>query len=369
MYYVDLDTFNLVENRVSKYTIPYRQNQDIPLRDLPKFISALKNLLSMQVAPTEAFREVAFSMPEYASVMYDIKESVLNGNSVAESICIVPSLKKFRPLIELGFRSGKLIETLTLLKEYFEVVSYVDKKVNSVLRQPTLYAVVSAILMVSMILYLFPRIGRMLEDVARYQLPKVTVLMLNLSNKPILVWFLAISYVVVFIKYQKPIYMNMPIVGKPVKRLFKNLDVYLISSLMALGISSGMRVVDVVEMLEDMNYTDANIKKGLESMKEKLFNGLSLKDAYNDMLPRDIRVAIVAGEASGKIADLLFDVAKVKAEEISIDTEQASVAIQNASIIIIGIMVAVVVGSLYLSILSFVANVGAGGFGGTTPVP
>ncbi|MEM3828062.1 MAG: type II secretion system F family protein [Conexivisphaerales archaeon] len=363
MPYVDLETLTLVSNKLTKYSVVYRRDQNIPLKDLPKFINALRNLLAMQVAPTEAFKEIAFSMPEYASLMYDIKESILNGNSVADSICLVPSLKKFHALIDLGFRSGKLIETLSLLKSYFDVVSFVDKKVTSVLRQPTLYAVASAVLMVGMLVYLFPKLGAMLKDMPNAQLPVVTQFLLSLSEKPIIVWIVAIVYVFIFVKYQKPIYMNMPVLGKSVRNLFNNLDVFLISSLMALGLSSGMRPTDVVDMLMDMDYTDKDIKKGLVMMKESLERGLSLKDSFNNFLPRDIRVAITAGETSGKVSELLFDVAKTKSEDISIGVEQASSAVQNISMLIIGIIVAVTVGSLYVSILSFVASVGGGGFG------
>jgi type II secretory pathway component PulF len=358
--YLDLDEFALTEIK-SDRTVPYRKNVKFKTTDVPKLLSSFANLFAIDIYPSEVFKELANSMPQYASIFYDMNEMVVEGNSIPDSLTLIPQLKKFNKMISLGFASGKFTETIKLLRQYFDTVSFVEKKVNAVLKQPSFYAAVAGLLVAGMITFLFPKFEAIFASMPNVQLPAVTEFMLGLSHKPLITWVSTFVIVGLFIKFQKKIYTNMPVLGKPVKNLYRSLDVFLLSSIMGLGLASGMRALEVVNMLKDMRYEDPTVKEGLEIMAQRLENGSTIQDSYNRKLPHELRIAFIAGETSGRMPELLQQIAEEKAEEIAIQTEAVSTSITNSSIIIIGLVVGAVVASLYLSILSFVGTIGSGG--------
>ena len=358
--YLDLDTFALTEIKGERVA-PYRKNIKFKTTDIPKLLSSFASLFAMDIYPSEVFKEMANSMPQYAGVFYDMNEMVVAGSSIPDTLTLIPQLKKFYKMISLGFASGKFTETILLLKQYFDTVSFVNKKVNAVLKQPSFYAVVAGLLVASMISFLFPKFEAIFANMPNVKLPAVTEFMLGLSHRPFVTWVGTFTFVGLFIKSQKAIYTHMPILGKSVKNLYRLLDVFLLSSITGLGLSSGMRALEVVNMLKDMRYEDPKVKEGLDIMSERLSHGMTVQDSYNPKLPHELRIAFIAGETSGRMPELLQQIAKEKAEEISIQTEAVSTSVTNSSIIIIGAVVGAIVASLYLSILSFIGIIGSGG--------
>ncbi|MEM3827597.1 MAG: type II secretion system F family protein [Conexivisphaerales archaeon] len=364
MQYVDINTLTLT-NEPGKGRYKYNPNQSkIKEEDLPGFLASLINLLSMNTTLSESLKEIAYSYQDYASLFYKFKSAVDSGYMLPSVLTLEDHLKRFHSLLDLGYKSGNIIETLKLLKVYFDTVTYVSKKISSLLRQPALYLIIAVGIFVTMVVFLFPRFGEMINNMGQAGLPGVTLLFLEMSKHPIPVIIGAVFFIAVFLKYQKQLYMHFPGRNQPIRKLFKDLDIFLISSLMGLGLSSGMRPTDVVDMLLESKYSDPLIEKGLLEMKDNLSRGFSLKDSFSDKLPRELKLPITVGEASGRISELLLDIARIKKEEISIEVEKASSLVQNISILVIGVIVGSVVGALYLSIFSFISNIGGSIKGG-----
>jgi type II secretory pathway component PulF len=151
-----------LEETPSVHSVKYNPKDDIPIKEMPLFLNSLINTLSMQVAPLDALKQIAFSIPQHASVIYEIYDSVAKGVSLASSLSRIPELAKYKDVIELGFKSGKSVETLQSLLFYYNTVSSVRKKIDSVLKQPTMLTVAAALLVIFAVNFMFPKLGNVL---------------------------------------------------------------------------------------------------------------------------------------------------------------------------------------------------------------
>jgi type II secretory pathway component PulF len=110
-----------------------------------------------------------------------------------------------------------------------------------------------------------------------------------------------------------------------------------------------------------MSFNNPKYKKGVEQAKEALEAGRPLSEAYNDNLPVEFRLAFTVGSTTGKLGDMLRDIARIKVEDIAVETEEASQAISSISLLVIGLVVGLVVGALYVSMISFSGALTGGG--------
>ena len=135
-------------------------------------------------------------------------------------------------------------------------------------------------------------------------------------------------------KYIDFIFLNLPIIGNLAKELNTARTARTISSLLLSGVS----ITRAVEITEDV-VQNVYYKEVLEKVKISIEKGTPFYEVFSanpNLYPIMMSEMIEVGEETGKLSDMLLQVAMFYEEEIENKTKNLSTVIEPVLMIIIG---------------------------------
>ena len=304
--------------------------------------------------------------PYFRSLLEDVAARVQSGEPLSAAFTsqgIFPKI--YTTTLLAGERSGNLEEVLTRYISFQRIALAVRKKLLASLVYPTLLVVLVTGMVIFLITYVVPEFGK-LYDQLEAQLPALTVFMLNLgqaARQYLLMAVVAVVGLVIFLaRWRKTptgaaqldrLRLGLPLVGG----IWLKYQIAMFSRMMATLLAGGLPLVPALETAGD-SMESRVLANAIETSAERVRQGLPLSRSLEatKMFP-DLAVEMVeVGESTGALRQMLNSVADFYEEDVQAALTAVMSLIEPIILIFMGLVVGVVLLSLYMPIFSLGAS-------------
>lgn len=335
-----LANFDFIKNIFSKVKI---SEQIILTRNLS---GMLKAGLSLSRALSVLKKQTKNKKLE--QILTTLINDINAGEPLSSGLAKFPDVfsKLFVSMAKAGEESGNLSGALTDIGTNLEKSHALTKKIHGALIYPGV--IMSAMVVIGILMFAFvvPTLAGTFKELG-VTLPPTTRLLIFIgnffSNHLILTFLLVIGIAlgIYFLlkakftaKYIDYIVLRLPIV----KNLVKELNTARTARSMSSLLSSGVTLTRAVEITEDVVQNDY-YKKVLEEAKVLVEKGFPFSEVFmkrSDLYPVMMSEMVEVGEETGKLSDMLKEIALFYEEEIENKTKNLSTIIEPVLMVVIG---------------------------------
>jgi len=333
-----------------------------------------KNLSGMLRAGLSLYRALSVLKKQTKNAKFDkiltsLSNEINAGGTLSSGLAKFPDVfsKLFVSMTRAGEESGNLAGALSEVSSNLEKSYSLTKKVKGALIYPGV--ILSAMILIGVLMFAFvvPTLANTFKELG-VELPASTKMIIALGNffseYLILSFALIIGSVVGIVsllranfmnKYVHYIIIRLPIVGKLSKELNTARTTRTMSSLLLSGVS----ITRAIEITEDV-VQNIYYKKVLEKAREEIQKGASFSKAFEEnpnLYPVMMTEMVQVGEETGKLSDMLFQVASFYEAEIENKTKNLSVVIEPVLMIFIGAAVGFFAISMISPLYSILDNI------------
>jgi len=299
----------------------------------------------------------------------DIEERVIKGEQFSEALKMHPTIFNdlYVNMVKIGEETGNLKEVLETLAEQMKKDHDIRGKVKGALMYPAVIVVLMGMIGIVMMTFVLPKFSKVFNDMGM-ELPFMTKIILSAGDYLALYWYIIpiaiFLFVFSFLKLKKTksgkkaldsFYIKLPIIGPLMIKLNTARTARILSSL----IKSGVPIVKSLEILST-TITSHLYQKAVTLAAKEIQKGKTLKEAllphgkiYSYLLIQMIEV----GEETGKMGDVLADLADFYEGEIDTATKNLSSIIEPIIMVVIGIAVAVFAVSIVSPMYSMMGSI------------
>lgn len=297
------------------------------------------------------------------------KTEMLNGKSF--SSCIKKYKKYFSnmfiSMIEIGEKSSSLMEVFLYLSRYYENHNKIKSKVVNALFYPMILLFLAIIIVFVMSLFVLP----MYEGIFRennIELPLVTKLLFIISNFLSsnlilvllgLILFILTSILLLTSRKGKMI-INSFLSHVPfISKIYKILNIYIISSSLEIMINNKLTIVDAVAILVNSLNNNFLVKK-FKWVYDELRRGQTLSKSLDSFkyFPKMFIEMIKNGENANHLALELQNSSEYYYQKVNDLLTKLTVFIEPLMIIFISIFVGGIMASVFIPMLSLLSSIG-----------
>ena len=305
----------------------------------------------------------------FHNVLENVRDRVKSGELLSDAFSaqgVFP--KMYTTTVLAGEKSGNLEEVLNRYILFQRMAQTFRKKLQASLVYPTLLVVLVIGMMGFMLTYVVPKFGELYSQIsATNELPALTVFMLAVGNGAShyapLILIVIVTVVVLFWRWKKTeagsrqldnFRLGLPLVGG----IWLKYQIALFSRMLGTLLSGGLPLVPSMETaassMQSRALSDALLEASLR-VREGRSLARSLEDTHK--FP-DLSVEMIeVGESTGALPAMLVSVAEFYEQDVETALTAAMSLIEPLILIVMGIVVAFVLLSLYLPIFTL----GAGG--------
>jgi len=290
------------------------------------------------------------------SIGGDIKK----GNSLNVGMKKFPKVfsQLFVSMVRAGEESGSLSETLDVVGDQMEKNYQIQRKVKGALIYPSI--VISAMIIVGILMLIFvvPTLTATFKDVG-VELPVTTKAIILVSDflsgniilsLTIIVAFITLVVLGIKTKSGKRLVdfsvTRIPLIGDLVKKTNSARTARTLSSLL----SSGVDIIEALKITEDV-IQNSYYKEVIVKARNSIQKGKPLSESFMEakhLYPILVGEMIEVGEETGKLTDMLVEVAVFYEGEVDDATKNMTTIIEPFLMVIVG----VVVGFFAISMIS-----------------
>ena len=262
-----------------------------------------------------------------------------------------------------GERSGNLAETISRYNIYARTISQTKSRIKTALTYPTILIVFSLILLFILLNFILPRFSSFYADY-QAQLPSITRALIAVSlivqrNMVFILAFLLVLFLA-FLQMHKNekslIFLDKWKLKTPYgKQIWVESAVSLFCRTLGLLLEGGISLLSAIP-LSSRSVPNKYMFSRMKSLPESIKNGESLTESLRktECFPPLALDMIRIGESSANLEGMLSDVAEVYDERISSRIDAIVSLIQPIIIIFMGLVVAVILLSVYLPIFNII---------------
>ncbi len=302
--------------------------------------------------------------PALEKILLVVIKDVQGGISLGDALAKHPETFNdiYVNMVRAGEAAGILDDILKRLAYQQEKNSSMLKKVRGAMAYPTVIFCVTIIAFFGLMIFIIPRIGKILTDLGgpTAHLPGITLFMLGLSHLIITYWYIIFPVIggVIYgiIRYLHTprgrsqfhhIIINVPGVGPIVRKVAIARFARTFSALMGAGVA-------VLECLRVTARAIGNVvyEQALNDAAKQVKNGkqLSAVIAANPLFPPIVSQMLAVGEETGQTDAVLVKVADFYEEEVDNSINSISSIIEPVIIVLMGSMVGLIAASVMLPI-------------------
>ncbi len=281
-------------------------------------------------------------------ILVSLSAEINAGGTLSSGLAKYP--KVFSPLFismaRAGEESGNLAESLNEVGQNLDKANALTKKVKGALIYPGV--IMSAMLIIGVLMFIFvvPTLAKTFDEL-NAKLPASTQFVINIANfvsqSPILAFgvvvFLIVS--VVFLlraSFMKPyldyIVIRIPIVGNIAKELNTARTARTLASLLV----SGVAITRAIEITRDV-VQNIYYKRVLTESRDQVEKGAPFSKVFEEnvkLYPIMMSEMIQVGEETGKLSEMLVQIATYYETEIENKTKNLSTVIEPILMVFIG---------------------------------
>jgi type IV pilus assembly protein PilC len=303
----------------------------------------------------------------FRSLLQNVHDRVKGGELLSESFeaqGVFPRI--YTTTILAGEKSGNLEEVLARFVAFQRLVLSFRKKLIASLIYPAVLATFLVGLLTFMFTFVVPRFGELYNQLGQ-NLPAITVFMLAVGNnaqKYFPVILIAIVGFVVFIwNWRKTetgarqidnVRMKLPIAGE----IWLKYQVSVFVRMLGTLLTGGLPLVPSLQTAGE-SMTSRALARGIAQATQRVKEGQPLYKSLeeNTTIPEMAIEMVEVGESTGALPQMLSSVAEFFEEDVQNALAAAMSLIEPLILVIMGVVVAFVLISLYMPIFSL----GAGG--------
>ncbi len=292
-----------------------------------------------------------------------VLEKVKAGSSLADALEKQTGIfsKFYLNMLRAGEAGGNLGEVLTRLSEYLERSRELKDTVSTALIYPAILLVMSLASLFVMLIFVVPQFTEMFESAGK-ELPVSTQIVVGLAEWLQKYWWLLLGAVIFASSYMKfqmadpirkkrwdGIFLKLPladtiILHKETANISRTLG-----TLLGNGVSILSAMVIVRETVDNLVLADA-----IQNAEVQLKQGKHLYDALHDkgVFPKMAMQMIKMGEETGRLEEMLLRIATIYDKQLRVSIARMLALLEPALIITLGLMIAGIIVSILLAILS-----------------
>ncbi len=281
-------------------------------------------------------------------ILTSISSDINSGETFSSALSKFPSVfsKLFVSMTRAGEESGNLAGALSDIGLNLEKANSLTKKVKGALIYPGVIMSAMVVIGVLMFAFVVPTLANTFKELG-VVLPLSTRLLIFFgnffSNNLILTFFIIIGvafgiYSIFRAKFMKKyidfIVIRIPVIGTLAKELNTARTARTISSLLLSGVSVTRTLEITEEVVQNMYY-----KKVLQEAKVAVEKGAPFSQAFEaniKLYPVMMSEMMQVGEETGKLSEMLLQIALFYEEEVENKTKNLSTIIEPLLMIVIG---------------------------------
>ncbi|MDD5213282.1 MAG: type II secretion system F family protein [Candidatus Gracilibacteria bacterium] len=342
-------------------------------------LEQLSNLINSGIPITNAFSIISYQTKEIKikALVADLLEKINKGIPLRESCATYSQIfSSFDiAIIEMGEITGKLGDSIELIKEKEEKNAELKSKIIGALTYPMVVIALSIAMIVTFMLFVIPKIQKMYSD-AKVNLPGLTEFVIGASEflqENIVILGAILAMIIVGLGYLKTnpktkIYfdkyvLNIPIFGGLIRKKVLSLFARNLSTLLNSGIIINKALEITKKSLENAYY-----EKEIDSVMQKISSGIPLSEAMgikllttgkeSEFFPLELSSLVKIGEQTGKLPGLLGKISIRYNKEIDNIVKNLATAIEPIVIVGVGGIVGTMIMAILLPFFNMVNVVG-----------
>lgn len=338
-------------------------------------ITFTKNLSAMLAAGLTLSRALSVierqSPSKYLKeVIGKLQESVKAGTGFHEALALYPAIfsKLYIAMTKAGEESGKLSETLGIVAKQMETSHNLTKKVKGAMIYPAIILFAIVIIGILMLMYVVPTLAATFRSL-NVDLPLSTKVILGASDfvvHNVIIVFLLLGAVVAGAFFAArsslgsralmAVALRLPVIGELIRETYSARAARTLSSLL----SSGVEMLTAIGIAAEVVGEETPFGGVLVAAGESVRKGdqLSASFAANEKLyPVLVAEMIMVGEETGKVADMLGQVAQYYEADVEERTKDLSTIIEPILMLFIGVFVGIFAISMIAPIYSLSSKI------------
>gem|GEM_PF-457296 len=300
----------------------------------------------------------------FKEILKKVEIDINNGIQISDAFSSdkIPFVNIYKATLLAGEKSGNLEELLEKFNIYLEKISNLRKRVFSSLTYPIIVFVFMFLMMFAILVFAIPKFSDFYRGF-NAELPGITRTMIDIStfiqdNLLFIALFFILLYIVLkYIerKFDIPIFDRIKVKIPFIGRIIAENSFAVFSRTMSILLQGGIPVPESSE-IAIKTFTNKYFYKKIESVPEKIKEGMLLSQALEEVnfIP-DIMVEIVeVGESSGNLIEVLEKNGDFYENSINTKINSLISLIEPIMIVILGIVIAFMLISIYLPIFNLV---------------
>ncbi len=305
----------------------------------------------------------------FRSLLTEIRDKVRSGYELSEAFASFGDL--FPPLysatLKAGERSGELEQVLRRFIRFQRLVLSTRKRIVSALIYPIVLVLLSLAMMTVMAVVVVPRFSVFYEDLGA-ELPALTQVILSISffMRDNFLWFVlgVIGFVFGWKRWMQTDSgrtlvdgwkLKIPLLGG----IFLQFSLAEFCRSLATLLAGG---IPLLQALETAGEAVANqfVRKRITPAADDVREGGAFHDALEktEIVPPMAIDMIKVGEATGALDEMLQSVADHFDEKVEVRTQRLLSLVEPIMMIVMGVIIAVILVSIYLPMFSVLSKVG-----------
>jgi general secretion pathway protein F len=342
------------------------KNNKITQKDIGVLTSELATLLESGL-PLDKSLSVLTDLTDenehLSKLIGKVLEKVKGGSSLADALEKQTGVfsRFYLNMLRAGEAGGNLSEVLTRLSEYLERSKELKDTVSTALIYPTILLVMSLGSLFVMLTFVVPQFTEMFDSAGK-ELPVPTQIVVAIAEWLQNYWWLILLAIIMatsYIRFQlaDPVrkkvldgfILKLPLAGtiilnKEIANISRTLG-----TLLGNGVSILAAMVIVRETVDNLVLADV-----IQQTEDQLKQGKHMSDALfeKDIFPKMAMQMIKMGEETGRLEEMLMRVANMYDKQLRIAITRLLALLEPILIITLGFMIAGIIGSILLAIVS-----------------
>ncbi len=281
-------------------------------------------------------------------VISDLNDSISKGIMLSQSLA--EHTKVFSPLfismVKSGEQSGTLTQSLKSITSQMESTYALQRRVRGAMIYPMIILLTMVLIAILMLTYIVPTLMKTFSEL-KLDLPVSTKIVLGASNLIlnhglVVLLTLIVAGILAYLwsqhdqgkRYIHFVILKIPIIGEIIKEVNSARTARTLSSLMG----SGVDIVEAIHITSDV-LQNVHYKKILDTVGETIKKGEPISKVFAEnpkFYPIFLSEMIVVGEETGKIGEMLLNVATFYEEDVAEKTKDMSTVVEPFLMVVIG---------------------------------
>ena len=344
----------------------------IKLRDIVTMLVHLKQMQQAGVPLLDSLGDLRETSenPAVRDMVSDIYRNVSEGLSLSEAMAHHPKVFSniFISLVAAGEETGDLEMSFDELIKYTKWVDALRRKIRKAVSYPLIILVVVILAITVMMAFVVPQITSFLTEMGK-ELPAITIALINTSKFFQSFWWAVIGTPIIMfigvkiakkVSHRAAVAIDKVMVSLPVfGGLIRKINVSRFARTFGVLFSSGIDVLRCLSAAQ-ATVTNAYLSETLETVNVMLREGNTLAvgmDATGEfptMVTRMVRV----GEESGKLRDVLDQVAEFYDNDVDESVQNLILFIEPALTAVMGLMIVWIAAAIFGPVYSTIEDIG-----------